>query len=78
VHADLWGPGRFAPALNDAVARGKVRRTGRGLYALVPGAPDPVKTHDPVTGLSTATEPGSGPEPDAIPVHPAAARRHRR
>jgi hypothetical protein len=47
--ADLWGPGRFSSALRAAAAQGKVRRTGRGLYALVPGAPDPVKTHDPVT-----------------------------
>jgi len=35
------GPGRFSPALHEAVAQGKVRRTSRGLYALVPGAPDP-------------------------------------
>jgi hypothetical protein len=41
VHADLWGPGRFSPALREAVVQGRVRRTGRGLYALVPGAPDP-------------------------------------
>ena len=72
VRADLWGPGRFSSALRAAVVQGKVRRTGRGQYALVPGAPGPVKTHDPVTGLSAATEPGSGPEPDVIPIHPAA------
>ena len=71
VRADLWGPGRFSSALRAAAVQGKVRRTGRGLYALVPGAPGPAKTHDPVTGLSTATEPGSGPDPDVIPVHPA-------
>jgi MFS family permease len=41
VHAGLWGPGRFSPALHEAVAQGKVRRTGRSLYTLVPGAPDP-------------------------------------
>jgi Major Facilitator Superfamily len=43
VHAHLWGPGRFSPALREAVAQGKVRRTGpgRGLYSLAPGAPDP-------------------------------------
>jgi Major Facilitator Superfamily len=41
VHADLWGPGRFSPALRQAVVQGRVRRTGRGLYALVPGPPDP-------------------------------------
>jgi MFS family permease len=40
VHADLWGPGRFSPALRQAVTQGKVRRTGRGLYALTPGTPD--------------------------------------
>ena len=72
VRADLWGPGRFSSALRAAAVQGKVRRTGRGLYALVPGTPDPMKTHDPVTGLSAATEPGSAPEPDVIPIHPAA------
>jgi hypothetical protein len=41
VHADLWGPGRFTPAMRQAVAQGKVRRTGRGRYAPVPGAPGP-------------------------------------
>jgi hypothetical protein len=41
VHAGLWGPGRFSPALREAVAKGKVQRTGRGLYALAPRAPDP-------------------------------------
>jgi hypothetical protein len=40
VHADLWGPGRFSPALRQAVTQGKVRRTSRGLYALTPGTPD--------------------------------------
>jgi hypothetical protein len=34
VHADLWGPGRFSPAVREAVAQRKVRRTGRGMYAL--------------------------------------------
>jgi hypothetical protein len=72
VRADLWGPGRFSSALRAAAVQGKVRRTGRGRYALVPGTPDPAKTHDPVTGLSAATEPGSGPEPDVIPTYPAA------
>jgi hypothetical protein len=72
VRADLWGPGRFSSALRAAAVQGKVRRTGRGRYALVPGTPDPVKTHDAVTGLSAATGPGSGPEPDVIPIHPAA------
>jgi MFS family permease len=38
VHADLWGPGRFSPALRQAVAQGKVRRSARGLYALASGA----------------------------------------
>ena len=72
VRADLWGPGRFSSALRAAAVQGKVRRTGRSLYALAPGTPDPVKTHDPVTGLSAAMEPGSAPEPDVIPIHPAA------
>jgi len=39
VHADLWGPGRFPSALRQAVMQGKVRRTGRGLYALAPSTP---------------------------------------
>ena len=41
VHAGQWGPGRFTPALREAVAQGKVRRTSRGQYALVPPAPGP-------------------------------------
>jgi MFS family permease len=41
VHAELWGPGRFTPALRQAVAQGKVHRTGRGLYALATSAQDP-------------------------------------
>ena len=41
VRAGPWGPGRFSPTLREAVAQGKVRRTGRGLYALAPRAPDP-------------------------------------
>jgi hypothetical protein len=41
VHAELWGPGRFSTALREAVAQGKVRRTSRGQYALVPPAPVP-------------------------------------
>jgi len=45
VHADLWGPGRFSSALREAVVQGKVRRTGRGLYALMPGATGP--SNDP-------------------------------
>jgi MFS family permease len=47
VHADLWGPGRFSSALREAVAQGKVRRTGRGLYAVVPSAPDPGRHSQP-------------------------------
>jgi MFS family permease len=41
VHAGRWGPGRFPAALRAAITQGKVRRTGRGLYALVPSAPGP-------------------------------------
>jgi hypothetical protein len=41
VHAGLWGPGRFPAALRAALTQGKVRRTGRGLYALAPTAPSP-------------------------------------
>jgi hypothetical protein len=41
VHADLWGPGRFTPALWQAVAQGEVRRTGCGRYAPAAGAPGP-------------------------------------
>jgi MFS family permease len=41
VHAGMWGPGRFPPALRQAIAQGKVRRTGKDLYALAPGAPGP-------------------------------------
>jgi len=41
VHAGLWGPGRFPAALRAAVTQWKVRRTGRGLYALAPTASSP-------------------------------------
>ena len=41
VHAGLWGPGRFPPALRQAITQGKVRRTGKDRYALTPGAPSP-------------------------------------
>jgi MFS family permease len=40
VHASLWGPGRFPAALRQAIAQGKVRRTGKGLYALAPSPGD--------------------------------------
>jgi len=41
VRADLWGEGLFPSALRAAVVQGKVRRTGKDLYALVPGTPGP-------------------------------------
>jgi hypothetical protein len=47
VHAGLWGPGRFSSALREAVVRGKVRHTGRGLYALMPGATGPSNDSPP-------------------------------
>ena len=47
VRADLWGPGRFSSALREAVVQGKVRRTGRGLYALMPGATGPSNDSPP-------------------------------
>jgi hypothetical protein len=60
VHADLWGPGRFSPALHEAVVQGKIRRTGRGRYALVPGAPDPgddLTADDAQHGAGTGNRP---------------------
>jgi hypothetical protein len=33
VNARSWGPGCFAAALREAVASGRVRRTGRGRFA---------------------------------------------
>jgi hypothetical protein len=41
VHAGQWGPGRFTPALRQAVALGKVHRTSRGRYALTASPQDP-------------------------------------
>ena len=35
--ARRWGPGRFRRALDEAVAAGRIRRTGRGRYE----APEP-------------------------------------
>ena len=32
-----WGPGRFRGALKDALAQGRIRRTGFGRYAPVEG-----------------------------------------
>jgi MFS family permease len=61
VRADLWGPGRFSAALRAAVVQGKVRRTGRGLYALVPGAPGPDDDSPPADHAPTATEPAAPP-----------------
>jgi MFS family permease len=37
VHARRWGPGRFRRALDEAVAAGRIRRTGRGRFE----APEP-------------------------------------
>jgi hypothetical protein len=37
VNAAGWGPGRFAAALREAVAQGRVRQLGRGKYELVGG-----------------------------------------
>jgi MFS family permease len=37
VHGRRWGPGRFRRALDEAVAAGRIRRTGRGRYE----APEP-------------------------------------
>jgi hypothetical protein len=36
VNAVQWGPGRFAAALREAIAEGRVRQTGRGQYELGP------------------------------------------
>jgi hypothetical protein len=35
VGARYWGPGRFSPALNDALAEGRIQRISRGTYAPV-------------------------------------------
>jgi hypothetical protein len=78
VHAELWGPGRFSSALREAVVQCKVRRTGRPCKRSCPVRRVSVTTHRPLMTPSTATELGSGPEPDMIPIHPAAARRRRR
>jgi hypothetical protein len=67
VRADLWGPGRFPSALRAAVAQGKVRRTGRGLHALVPAAPGPGDDSPPADHAQHGDGLGSGPEPDVIP-----------
>jgi hypothetical protein len=59
VRADLWGPGRFSSALRTAAVQGKVRRTGRGLHALAPGAPGPDDDSPPADHAPTATEPAA-------------------
>jgi hypothetical protein len=61
VHADLWGPGRFSPALHKAVAQGKVRRTGRGCTRSHPARQVPKTPRRPLTRPSTATKPENGP-----------------
>ena len=79
VRADLWGPGRFSSALRAAAVQGKVRRTGRGLYALVPAAPGPGDDSPPADHAQHGDRTGSTvSEPAAAPIHPAAARHHRR
>ena len=35
-----WGPGRFARALKEAVAQGRIRRSGFGRYAPIGGRRD--------------------------------------
>jgi MFS family permease len=37
VRAQRWGPGRFSGALNEAIAEGVVRRSGRLFEAVTPG-----------------------------------------
>jgi hypothetical protein len=81
VRADLWGPGRFSSALRAAAVQGKVRRTGRGLYALVPGALGPDDDSPPAdhaqhgdrTG-STMSEPAQPPSTQPPPAVTAADR----
>jgi MFS family permease len=70
VRADLWGPGRFSAALRAAVVQGKVRRTGRGLYTLVPGAPGPDDDSPPADHAQHGDGTGSTvSEPAAAPIH---------
>jgi hypothetical protein len=38
VRAQRWGPGRFTGALNEAIAEGVVRRSGRLFEAVTPRA----------------------------------------
>jgi MFS family permease len=40
VHAERWGPGRFAPALRQALATGAVQRTGPNKFTVEVGAPN--------------------------------------
>ena len=47
------------PMGRAAAVQGKVRRTGRGLYALVPGAPGPDDDSPPADPAHTATEPAA-------------------
>jgi hypothetical protein len=61
VHAGIWGPGRFTPALRQAIAQGKVRRTGKGLYALVPGEPSPSGGPPPADQAQRGTPAGERP-----------------
>jgi MFS family permease len=37
VNATQWGPGRFAAALREAVAEGRLRQVGGGMYEVGPG-----------------------------------------
>jgi hypothetical protein len=41
VNAVQWGPGRFAAALREAVADGRIRQAGRGEYELVGAGTSP-------------------------------------
>jgi hypothetical protein len=61
-------------ALRAAVMQGKVRRTGRGLYALVPSAPGPDDDSPPADHAQHGDGIGSTvSEPGVAPIHPAPA-----
>jgi hypothetical protein len=47
VNAAGWGPGRFAAALREAVAQGRVRQLGRGEYEAVEQPTTPPGSQQP-------------------------------
>jgi hypothetical protein len=68
VHADLWGPGRFSPALHKAVTQGKYTAPAAAYMRSRPARTLPQTARRPPARPRPATQPGSSPEQHLIPA----------